>query len=337
MLMSRSFRESQDPWVKVFQIWSFAWISRFLVHQGDYEIVHVHGDSLAKAGVRTAPSCHKAWIKYELSIDHSLGKVLRKRLNPLHAIILIIESYGYSRFGAKKVVAVSNSIRQQLIENYPIDPSRIQVIPPGVDVAEFAVPKAFDSQKLRRELGIPQHVPLMVFVGWEFGRKGLSTVLEAMGKVTSTESHLLVVGGGQKRSFERHAGSLGIANRVRFVGAQSDVRPYLWGSDLFVFPTRYEPFGMVIAEAMAAGLPVITSKYAGASEWIDDGVEGILLHDPYDSAELARAMDCLLLDPGRMSAMVEAARSKADVFDWDRVAEKTLELYESMLHASRTS
>jgi UDP-glucose:(heptosyl)LPS alpha-1,3-glucosyltransferase len=331
MLMSRSFRKAQNPWVKVFQIWSYSWISRFALRGQDYDIVHVQGDSLAKADVRTANSCHKAWIKYDLTWDRSLGNRLRKRFNPLHAILLLIDYYDYTISGARRVISVSGAVKQQTLDNYPVDESRIAVIPTGVEYDRFSVPSEFDAHQFRRQLGIPEGKPIMVFVGWEFKRKGLATVLDAMPLMTSVSPHLLVVGGDQQPSFIRQAERLGIKDKVHFVGAQSDVRPFLWGSDIFVFPTRYEPSGIVIMEAMAAGLPVVVSRCAGASEWVREDVEAALLDDPFDVEELARKLEGMLCDPQKMSLMGEAARKKAREFDWDRIAELTLQVYQSVV------
>ena len=332
MLMSRPFRKSQNPWVKALQVWSFAWFSRLAVSRQKYDIVHVHGDSLAKADIRSAHSCHKAWIKYELSLNSSLGNILRKRVNPLHAIVLLIEYYDYNLKGAQQVISVSKTVKQQVLDEYGIDNSRIVIVPAGVEVAKYAVPKEFNRVEFRQSIGIPNSVPLMVLVGWEFGRKGLVTVLEAMTVITSSQPHLLVIGGDRAQPFMKKAKRLEIADRIHFVGAQSNIFPYLWGSDLFVFPTCYEPFGIVVAEAMATGLPVIVSRCAGSSEWLQDGVDAILLDDPFSAEELALAIDRIISNPEVMVTMGKAAQQKSQIVDWDRVAEKTLDVYSSILN-----
>jgi UDP-glucose:(heptosyl)LPS alpha-1,3-glucosyltransferase len=171
----------------------------------------------------------------------------------------------------------------------------------------------------------------MVFVGWEFRRKGLATVLEAMAAISFNRPNLLVVGGDSIQPFMKQAKRLEIVDWIHFVGAQSNILPYLWSSDIFVFPTRYEPFGIVIAEAMAAGLPVVTSRCAGASEWIEEGIEGYPLNDPFDSKELAGAISRILYDKEMLVRMGKAAQRKAQMLDWDRVAEMTLEVYQSVL------
>jgi len=337
MLMSRPFRKSQNPWVKAMQVWSFAWFSRMAVSRQKFDIVHVHGDSLAKADVRSAHSCHKAWIKYELSRDSSVGNVLKKRLNPLHSIVLLIEYYNYSLKGVSKILSDSGSVKQQIVETYHINEDRIDVVPTGVDCKEFVVPNDFDIFHFRQRHDIPNEAEVMTFIGWEFGRKGLSTLLEAMSKLPSDLNHLLVVGGDNEKPFIKQANNLGIAYRVHFVGAQADFRPYLWGSDIFVLPTRYDPCPLVVWEAMAAGLPVIVSKCAGNSEWLEDGVEGYLLDNPFDAMELACAISRIFCDTKVLSKMGETAQQKAKAVDWDRVVEMTLKVYESIVEGRALS
>lgn len=331
MFLGRSYRQSQNPWVKAAQIWSFGWFSRKMVKYGDYDIIHVQGDSMARAHVRTAHSCHKAWMVLDLSWDSSLGNRVRKWINPLHTIVRLIEWYDYIRKGTDHVIAVSESVRVQMIDNYRVDSLQITVIPNGVPVSEFHKPDGFDVGNIRCDFGIPVEQKLLVFVGWEFGRKGLGAVIDALAKVSVGQPHLVVVGGDHPKDYIEKAEALDVGSRIHFVGAQDDIRPYLWVSDLFVFPTRYEPFGFVIIEAMAAGLPLITSRIAGAAEWIEEGKEGILLDDPFDSQELAQALDKLLEDADSLTTMGKAAQAKAREFEWDRVAEMTLEAYQLVL------
>ena len=105
---------------------------------------------------------------------------------------------------------------------------------------------------------------------------------------------------------------------------------------MFAFPTYYEPFGMVITEAMASGLPVITSRSAGASEMITEGVNGLLLDQPGDDEELSRKIMLLLSDQALRKNMGERARPAASGYSWSHVAEDTLRLYYRSLGRERS-
>jgi len=118
---------------------------------------------------------------------------------------------------------------------------------------------------------------------------------------------------------------------VTFVSHTRDIAAYYAASDLFVFPTLYEPFGLVIVEAMASGLPVITSRLAAAADYIDDGVSGILLETPHQPQELASKVELLLADSGLRDTIGRRGREVAERFSWDEVARRTLDAYQAAM------
>jgi glycosyltransferase involved in cell wall biosynthesis len=183
-------------------------------------------------------------------------------------------------------------------------------------------------------LGFGPDDRVLLFVG-DFYRKGLGTVIRAMGAMKAERVKLLVVGRGEIDAFTAMAAEAGVADQLTFVGFQPQVVPYFAAVDAFVFPTRYEPFGMVITEAMAAGLPVVTTAAAGAAEVITPGVDGVIMEDPDDPAALAAALDGLLADPARMREMGAAARETASRVDWEYVTRATLAVYEDLLASRR--
>jgi len=118
-----------------------------------------------------------------------------------------------------------------------------------------------------------------------------------------------------------------VTDRVVFAGHHADTERFFAAADLFVMPTLYEPFGMVIAEAMASGLPVITSRLAGAAELIDHKVDGVLLDEPTDQAAIAREITLLLREPEQAREMGRLARSKVEHYSWDYVVRGTEAVY----------
>jgi len=123
-----------------------------------------------------------------------------------------------------------------------------------------------------------------------------------------------------------------VRDRIIFVPHSSNLWEYYAASDIFVLPTIYEPFGLVIVEAMASGLPVITSRVAGAADLITDGVNGLLLRAPSDVHGLAAKIELLLSNAGLRKAMGERARETAEKSSWDQVAQKTLKVYNTVLN-----
>src|SRR5262245_27207140 len=147
--------------------------------------------------------------------------------------------------------------------------------------------------------------------------KGLEPLLHSV-KLLPAEARfrLLVAGSPQSRRFEALARKLGVADRVRFIGYCPDMRNAYFAADFFVHPTFYDPCSHVVPEAMACGLPVITTRYNGASELMHPPREGLLIDDPHDHAKLA---GCLvqMLDPARRAGCSQAARRTAQQWTFE--------------------
>jgi UDP-glucose:(heptosyl)LPS alpha-1,3-glucosyltransferase len=141
---------------------------------------------------------------------------------------------------------------------------------------------------------------------------------------------LIVVGKDKKLGrYRALAARLGLDSRVHFSGAQKDVLPYYGAADIFVLPALYEPFPNVVLEALASGLPVITSTKCGARELIENGREGYVI-DALDVNALVSAVTSFA-DPGHMRAATHAARQRAEGFSWNAMAEQFHELYRDLL------
>ncbi len=224
---------------------------------------------------------------------------------------------------AKVVVAVSEKIEKELLE-IGVPQDRIRVILNGVNLQEFSPGSADRSQ-----LGLPEGVTLALFVGdIRISRKNLDTILNALVQVPAL--HLAVVGATGKSPYPLLAAKLGLGDRVHFLGYRSDVSEIMKAVDLFVFPSRYEPFGMVVSEAMATGIPVITASTAGASEIVTPDC-GVVLADPEDTQALVVALTKLSRDQHLRSQMGHAARVIAEQHSWSSKAKSYVDLFEATL------
>ena len=184
---------------------------------------------------------------------------------------------------------------------------------PGVDVSRFhAGGRAQRRAAARRNLGIAEDEIVFLFVANNFRRKGLDLVLRALRRVDlrQARARLLVVGAGRRWLFGPLALLLGVSDWVTFAGASQEVEKFYGAADVFVLPTRYDPFAAVCLEAMACGLPVITTMMNGAAELIETGRSGFVL-DPFRLQDsLARAMQ-FFLERGRCAAAGELAAISA--------------------------
>lgn len=225
----------------------------------------------------------------------------------------------------KTYIAISQKVADELKENFGIT-KNVHIIHHGVDPDKFSP----GPSSVRQELGIASDIPCFLFAG-SFERKGLETVLAAFGK-KSISFPLLVLGEGNRQYYQAICDRYGLKN-VHFLGKQKNIERFFRAADVFILPTQYEPFGLVILEALSCGVPVITSRCAGAAELIQDGQEGFLLDDPKNVDVLAEKISILANQPNIRESMKKAAREVGLKNSWDHVAKKYDQVLQSVLQS----
>ncbi len=304
----------------------FAWQASRLKAKLKFDVLNVQGSNGLWADVVTAQSVHKKWYLWSLG-DTPAGSQAwwLKILNPVHYVVIFIELMQYKAGLAKRVIAISNQVRRDLLSEFGMDSRTIDVVHHGVNIAEFDPSSRMDDRRwLLERLKIRDDAVIILFVAHEFRRKGLRILLEALA-LCDEVFHLVVIGKDDPEPFMNLAIDLTISERVFFVGSQSNLGRWNCGSDVFAFPTSYEAFGMVITEAMAAGLPVIVPRDAGASELIEHGVSGILLEAWDDVHALHKAL-VACKEPIYRRTIGDAARKSALSRTWDDCAKETLDV-----------
>jgi len=244
-----------------------------------FDIVHAQGLAGLRHDVSTAHFIQKKWISSLREKGHRTGFsgwIWSTICAPIEAIAL-----GPSC--AKRVIAISKSVRRDLKDEYG-RVEGVDLIYHGVDLVRFH-PENKEKWRgeIRGKLGISEKNPLALFVGNL--QKGAAAAISAISKVY--DAHLLLVSGSNNKSEKELVEKLGLIDRIHWVPLTREVERYFACADCFVFPTLYEPYGMVISEAMASGIPVITSRNAGASELIIHRETGWLLEDPWDVNAIA--------------------------------------------------
>ena len=284
------------------------------------DVVHGHGFTLTcRHDVNTAHMVHSAWKRSPAnrrcdppgvrSLYHSLYTHLNARW----------ETGTYAK--ARAVVAVSRRVQDELSNLNPL-PRDVRVIRNGVDLAEFA-PGTID----RAEVGLPAGVPMLLFAGdLQTGLKNLNSVLQAVRLVSGC--HLAVVGQIDRSPFPKLAADLQIADRVHFLGFRTDLPKIMRAADVFVFPSRYESFSLVLLEAMASGLPIITARTVGAAELVGDA--GVVLEDPNDVPGLVSSIQEFIANGDMRRCMGVKARTIAEQHSWERMASEYVRLYEEI-------
>lgn len=312
--------------VPLFAISSYLYMLKVKRGFGDFIILSPTGNSLAPNAINVSQSCHKALLRLKWKTGQ-YGWMLY----PLHFWVIIVEYLNY--LTCKRIIAISDVVKQDILKSYSfLNANKISIIHHGVNVEEFKTAQQEisirSSTRSRFNLGKKDFV--LLFVGYEYDRKGLKYIFNAM-KSLPDYIQLLIVGEDQlnKPKYIRLSNELGINNRVIFAGNQKKVFPYFVASDLFIFPTEMDAFGLVILEASACGLPVITTKVAGASELITNGKEGYLLDYPLDKKKLTSCISYLLENKSLIKKMSKSARILAEYNNWDYVSSKYLKLLEN--------
>jgi glycosyltransferase involved in cell wall biosynthesis len=280
-----------------------------------YDVVHGVGGALPGATVVTAQFCAAEWRR------------LNPRAGPYQRLVsaqaVRDERVTYGHRNLRAVIAVSRRTAEEVERHYGPLAVPVSVVPNAVDQDLFA-PRERD--------GAPRGRARLLFVG-AYDRKGLDTAIRALA-LMRCDAELTAIGDGDRARHLRLASEIGVADRVRLEPPRDRIEEAFADADAFVFPTRYEPYGMVIAEALASGVPVVTTALAGAADLIRPGESGFVLGDPDDVAGFAAAVDRVVGDPAARARMATAARVAVRDLTWDMVAGRTLEIYRAAAGAA---
>jgi UDP-glucose:(heptosyl)LPS alpha-1,3-glucosyltransferase len=255
-----------------------------------------------------ASECHREYLE-RTAAERGGFERLRQRLSLYERAILNLERRQYARGGQRIVLAVSELSRRDILSTYPmVRPEDIAVLHCGADIDRFHPGRrAEDGAAIRRELGIELEKPLVLFVGSGFRRKGVDTLLDIWRREPPAGAALVIVGNDQQLAARaKEARALG--GPVIVTGPRSDMERFYAAADLFALPSLYEGCPVSILEALASGVPVVTSRATGAPELLTGELAELLVDDPRD-AEAVAARIRLGLDPARRSAFAAAARA----------------------------
>jgi UDP-glucose:(heptosyl)LPS alpha-1,3-glucosyltransferase len=260
-------------------------------------------------------SVHRAWLKAARRIrTRRMALPAQVRyLMPRHLVLLAMERAYFTRFRPRAIICTSLREVHALAELYDVDSSMTVVVPDHFDPRLFNLERRTKYRTAAREqLGVRDEDVAIVFVANELHRKGFGETLTALAGVDDSRVSLHVIGRAAPTPYAPIIERLGLAQRVHYHGPTNDVGWWYAGADLLVLPTQYEPFGLVIIEALASGVPVITTRLAGAADAVQHGSTGLIQEDPYDIAELASLITTAL---------------EADLDAWGRKASASVEEY----------
>lgn len=293
---------------------------------GAYDITQSHERIPGCMIFRAGDGVHAAWLEHRARSLGWLGR-LGQRFSTYHRYVLQAEAAMFAHPALRTVICNSHMVAEELRHYYQVPAEKLEVIYNGVDTLAFHPGLADEFRAMtRRDAGIPENVPLLLYVGSGFERKGVPQLLQAFASMQERQVHLAIVGADRKAvQMQRQADRLGIANRVHFTGPLKDVRPWYGAADGFVLPTIYDPCPNAALEALACGLPIVTSTSCGAREWVREGENGWVV-DAFDVTGLTRRLDLLAGWAGQ-EAPRRAARAMAGPLTLSVMAESLLGLY----------
>jgi UDP-glucose:(heptosyl)LPS alpha-1,3-glucosyltransferase len=281
--------------------------------------------------LRSGGGAHSSYLRAALRWQSTAAR-LAMRLSPYHRVQMLVEQTGFRSRRLKRAIAVSNLVRDDLLQTFALAPEHAVTLYNGVDLESF-VPAhdAAERIAIRRELRVIDGQAAVLFVGNGFARKGLRFLLEGWPEVAG-HAQLIIIGTDQAAaSYQRLARRIGLNDRVRFLGRRADVARLLRGADAFALPSLFEPFGNVAMEAMASGVPVLTSAQSGVAEVVPGSMRQYVVHDPTDRADLTSRLNALIAAAPRLR---KAAREAAERFTWERHARELLAIVEAAAHPS---
>ena len=318
--------------LRIFSFWHNAGriLGRF-----DFDVVHGVAQSRAVNVLNPHGGVEQAYLRQEFA---SIGspyyyayKFLKRYLSLRHYLEVGLQRRLYRAGGLKKVIAISAMIKRDIVAYYGFPGERIAVVFNSVDLDRFHPrSRTFFRERKRAELGIGENVILLLFAGNNFRLKGLQTLIEAMAVLKRDfphrEYHLLTAGRGRAAPFGRLAKRLGVAESVTFLGPVEGMEAYYGAADIYVHPTFYDSCSLTVLEALATGLPVVTSRFNGASDAILSEDGGRVIADPADPFELARAI-AFYADEERRERARTSARAWMEQHTPSRNVEETLAVY----------
>lgn len=313
------------------QLW-YATVSWWATRNG-FDLVHSH-ENTWHGQVQTV---HVLPVKYNLL--HGLSgwrralRWLKVATSPRLLVYLALERSRYSLRRPRAIVLTSNTLVPQMLEAYPACAPAIRVVTPGVDrVWGQATP--LELADARHKLGLPEEGFCILFVGNDYRKKGLTTLLQALQQLPA-HCYVAVVGNpAQMPPFQVHAKDAGLGQRVFFLGALPDVAPAYQAADVLAHPTHEDTFAMVVLEAMAHGLPVVVScaRYCGIAALLTHESNALVLDDPLDAQALTTALKRLIEDRALYGSLSMAALDFAKQHQWAALAQQQESIYLALKH-----
>lgn len=302
-------------------VYSFIPAAELRVRQLKPDLIHAQGLTCWRSDIITGHICNAERIK------RFNTRWIKPRL--FAGLVVPLERAFYRHASTRHLIAISRKLEAEVRSNYGWR-KPATVIYHGTNLQQFQPPTdAAEKTRWRAHYGLPETAWNWLFMGEAV--KGLRQSIDQL--VRFPKARLLVVTRSDLERYRFQAANLGVSERVVFHGFDPHPEHAFRAADLFLYPSDYDPFGMVVTEAMASGLPVAVGKDLGSAELFEDRVGGVVF-DPHDADDITRALAWLEADPVRTSKLALNGREAVSRITWDACAEQTLAVYQRV-HAEK--
>ncbi|MEW6349035.1 MAG: glycosyltransferase family 4 protein [Thermodesulfobacteriota bacterium] len=317
------------------RILHFAYRHRTLVSGQTFDVVLGFGNTLLMNVYQSHGGVHYlSNIRKMKAVPYPALRFLKRLglwVTPKYHARAWIESAPFRMPHTPTVVAISDMVKNDMAEYFGLNPSQIRLVYNGISTSRFGKKRDPERRKaFRKNLGFDDEV-VFLFMAYDFRKKGVGYLIDAAGKllpnVGPRRFGVVVVGGTPSRALQRQVRRLGLEGIVTFHSATKEPEAYYEACDVFVLPTFYDACSLVVFEAMAAGLPVITTVCNGAAGILHPGRDGMVIQDPTDTDEIARAIG-YFLDHQVLASASSGARETASTFTIERNHEQMISIFE---------
>ena len=318
------------PFGRVNRDRSFANAIGQIIRKNRFNLVQAHeripGCHIFGAG----DGIHAAWLRHR-QVDQSAISNWWQKHDPYHAYTVEAERAMFAHANLRAVICNSKMVADEIRAEYGVATEKLHVVYNGVDLLKFSRENVIKNRESTRNVfAIPKEVPLILYVGSGYQRKGVAPLLKAMAQPALRESGAWLAVVGADKHIDRYrqmAVRLKIADRVVFAGAQKDVAAWYGAADVFALPTQYDPCPNAALEALACGLPTLTSPTCGVAELIASPLAGAVV-SPQDPAAMAKEL-MRLLEVTRLPDEVTAKTARHCVahLSWAAMSHQLQALY----------
>jgi len=314
-----------------------AWVRRAVARHerlhGPFDVRQAFGRTIGQDVYRMGGGCHLTYLEHAHALQYPFW--LRRLLMgaPLQRLKRHLEQRMLATLPRPHVIANSVMSRDDLMYRYAFPPDHVHVVRNGIDLEQFRPARPGEREAVRRSWGLGPEHEVVLFLGSGFSRKGLEVTLRAVAQLVRRRPTLRLVVGGQDRRaarWRRIARRFGLGDEVVWIGSQDQPELCYRGADVYVLPTAYDPAANSTLEALASGLPVVTTSMNGAAEILEDGMHGSVIPTPVHPGELEAAI-VRWLAPADVEQVRRRSRALAERFPADIGCSSTLDVYRAVL------